>query len=76
MAEPSASIDSCARCGRPFHCGANDAEPCWCCAVTLDAATLAELNARYRGCLCRSCLEAASSGHRGSGSAGPLVSPL
>ncbi|WP_372528422.1 cysteine-rich CWC family protein, partial [Piscinibacter sp.] len=32
---------ACARCGQPFHCGASDAEPCWCCNVALDAATLA-----------------------------------
>jgi hypothetical protein len=48
--------DRCPRCGGPFHCGAADPEPCACTTVTLDAATLAELRARFRGCLCLACL--------------------
>jgi hypothetical protein len=46
----------CPRCGGAFHCGANDAEPCACCGLRLDEATLADLRARYRGCLCLACL--------------------
>lgn len=48
--------DRCARCGGAFHCGMNDAEPCACTGVTLDAATLAQLRQRYSGCLCLRCL--------------------
>jgi len=48
--------DRCPRCGGGFHCGANDAAPCACTALKLDAATLAELRARYTGCLCLACL--------------------
>ena len=39
--------DRCPRCGGGFHCGANDAAPCACTALQLDAAALAELRARY-----------------------------
>jgi cysteine-rich CWC protein len=46
----------CPRCGGAFHCGANDATPCACTGVALDAAALAELRARYTGCLCLNCL--------------------
>ena len=56
--------DRCPRCGGGFHCGANDAAPCACTALKLDAATLAELRARYTGCLCLACLrEIAASNH-------------
>lgn len=48
--------DRCPRCGGGFHCGANDAEPCACAALKLDAATLAELRQQYAGCLCLKCL--------------------
>jgi hypothetical protein len=34
----------------------NDAGPCACTGVTLDAATLADLRQRYSGCLCLRCL--------------------
>ena len=46
----------CPRCGGDFHCGINDAEPCACTALQLDAATLADLRARFAGCLCLACL--------------------
>jgi len=48
--------DLCPRCGAGFHCGANDATPCACTTVTLDARTLADLRARYDHCLCLRCL--------------------
>ena len=47
----------CEACGQPFHCGASLAG-CWCVSVKLDAATRQQLRARYRDCLCRTCLEA------------------
>jgi Cysteine-rich CWC len=46
----------CARCGGDFHCGANDAAPCACTSIALDAATLASLRERFAGCLCLACL--------------------
>jgi hypothetical protein len=49
---------TCARCGRPFLCGA-ETSSCWCDLVTLtdeQRARLAEL--KLTGCLCRECLEA------------------
>ena len=52
----NAGGDRCPRCGAAFHCGANDAAPCACTMVTLDAATLAALRERYTGCLCLACL--------------------
>ena len=48
--------DRCPRCGGGFHCGANDAEPCACTTLALDAPLLADLRARYTGCLCLACL--------------------
>ncbi|MEP7297841.1 MAG: cysteine-rich CWC family protein [Burkholderiales bacterium] len=48
--------DTCPRCGGGFHCGSNDAAPCACTTITLDAQTLAELRARYPTCLCMTCL--------------------
>ena len=49
--------DRCPRCGGGFHCGVNDAAPCPCTTVTLDAATQAALRERYDGCLCLRCLQ-------------------
>jgi TRAP-type C4-dicarboxylate transport system permease small subunit/ribosomal protein L34E len=46
----------CPRCGRGFHCGMNDAAPCACTTLQLNAATLSRLRARYSGCLCLQCL--------------------
>ena len=52
-------LDShCPRCGGPFHCGVNDPSPCACTTLKLDAATRAELQRRYDGCLCLACLVA------------------
>ncbi len=47
---------ACARCGRAFHCGARDTQPCWCCAPALAPALLRTLSQRYTGCLCAHCL--------------------
>lgn len=48
--------DACPRCGRRFHCGANDTLPCPCSTVRLDAGTLAALRTRWTACLCPGCL--------------------
>jgi hypothetical protein len=61
VAEPVAE-SRCERCGGPFHCGANDAEPCACTTVALDAATLVQLRATYEGCLCLRCLAELAAG--------------
>jgi len=52
--------DTCPRCGGSFHCGVDDAEPCACTTIKLDAATLADLRQRYSTCLCLRCLAALS----------------
>ena len=54
--------DRCARCGGAFHCGMADDGPCACTGVTLDAATLSDLQQRYSGCLCLRCLTALARG--------------
>jgi len=51
------AADRCARCGAAFHCGMNDAAPCPCSSVTLDAALQQRLRERYSGCLCLPCLQ-------------------
>ena len=58
MNPPGAAVQDsrCPRCGGAFHCGANDAQPCPCSALTLDAALLARLRERHAGCLCLACL--------------------
>ena len=51
----------CVACGEEFGCGAN-ASPadaslnCWCAAIEITEAELAEIQDRYQGCLCRNCL--------------------
>jgi hypothetical protein len=50
-------MSRCPACGVEFECGANAAEPCWCCRVTLDAAQRDALAQRYVGCLCPACLQ-------------------
>lgn len=50
------TTDLCPRCGGGFHCGVADAAPCACTTIRLDAATLAEMRARYATCLCLRCL--------------------
>lgn len=52
----AAATDRCPRCGGAFRCGFADPAPCPCTALTLDAAMLAELRLRFRGCLCVACL--------------------
>jgi len=50
---------NCDACGALFDCYAGG---CWCTDVPLTGAACAELRARYRDCLCPSCLHA----HRSS----------
>ena len=58
----------CPRCGGSFHCGVNDALPCACTTLRIDAATLTELRTQYQGCLCLRCLRevAAEKSHPGA----------
>lgn len=54
--------DTCPRCGGGFHCGVDDAAPCACTGLRLDAALQARLRERYTGCLCLRCLAALAQG--------------
>jgi transposase len=59
---PGPQDDRCPRCGGGFHCGVDDAGPCACTAVQLDAALQQRLRERYTGCLCVRCLAALARG--------------
>jgi len=48
--------ETCPACGQRFACGAS-LRGCWCAEIKLSDAARAELQRRYSGCLCRSCLE-------------------
>jgi cysteine-rich CWC protein len=48
----------CPACGEPFACEIG-LKGCWCSEVKLSASTLETLRDKYKGCLCRSCLEKA-----------------
>lgn len=50
----------CPACGEPFACEIG-LQGCWCSDVKVSAATLVTLRSKYKGCLCRSCLEKAES---------------
>jgi len=43
----------CAQCGTAFHCGANDAERCWCASLPPLAAERLVAGA---DCVCEACL--------------------
>lgn len=62
MTDTAAPRQRCPRCGGDFHCGANDAGPCACTTICLDAASLAALRAQFSGCLCLRCLAAIARG--------------
>jgi len=49
----------CGACGELFTCGAPESN-CWCEEVSLSAAALESLRARYADCLCPRCLTAAT----------------
>jgi hypothetical protein len=48
----------CPACGEAFACEIG-LQGCWCSAVKVSASTLETLRSKYKGCLCRSCLEKA-----------------
>jgi hypothetical protein len=48
----------CPACGEAFACEIG-LQGCWCIEVKLNPATLKALRDKYKGCLCRSCLEKA-----------------
>lgn len=50
----ASGLARCENCGAAFHCGANDAEPCWC--ASYPAVTPSSEMAR---CLCPFCLASA-----------------
>ncbi|MBM3395891.1 MAG: hypothetical protein FJY37_14925 [Betaproteobacteria bacterium] len=43
----------CLECGEEFHCGVNDAEPCWCARDFPAILPVPDASAR---CLCARCL--------------------
>ncbi len=57
MTEAAQGNARCPRCGKAFHCGAQDAT-CECAQVQIDDALRAELQQRYVGCFCVACLRA------------------
>lgn len=46
----------CPACGEKFECGAT-IKGCWCSEVKLSEAAREEMKAKYKGCVCRACLE-------------------
>ena len=48
---------TCEACGEPFTCEIALGRGCWCADIKLTEQTRNELRTRYKGCLCRSCLE-------------------
>jgi ribosomal protein L34E len=48
----------CAKCGKPFGCGASG--KCWCYEISLDDEALKRIEDQYQGCLCPDCLRAIS----------------
>jgi hypothetical protein len=63
MVRPS---EKCEACGKQFHCNAS-VWGCWCAEIKLSDAARARLKEKYRGCLCRECLEKADVGAAESG---------
>ena len=45
---------TCSRCGNVFRC--KQEAGCWCAAVQVERAMLAEIQARFADCLCEACL--------------------
>lgn len=46
----------CEACGNDFVCGVS-LRGCWCSEINLDEEARTALRAKYKDCLCRSCLE-------------------
>lgn len=51
--------EKCEACGKEFRCNAS-VWGCWCAEIKLSDAARARLKEKYRGCLCRECLEKAA----------------
>lgn len=51
---------TCEACGASFACEISLGKGCWCGKLKLSDETRQELQARYRNCLCRPCLEKAA----------------
>ncbi len=49
---------TCPRCGTGFECKAGNILQCQCYGIVLTEAAQQFVEQQYRGCLCRSCLEA------------------
>ena len=60
LPSPNLVQTKCAACGLEFGCGANAScegiPDCWCAAIKVTDQRLKELQASYKGCLCRNCL--------------------
>lgn len=50
------AASTCEACGNAFECGAS-LRGCWCAEIKLSDAQRAQMRSRYKGCLCRECLE-------------------
>ncbi len=50
------AAENCPACGEKFVCGVT-LKGCWCSTIKLSETKREELKARYKGCLCRKCLE-------------------
>jgi len=61
-AMPTSPQPLCPRCGGDFHCGMDDAGPCACTGVKLEAGLQQRLRERFIGCLCMRCLCALAGG--------------
>ena len=48
--------ETCEACGETFVCGAS-LTGCWCSEVKISDAARAKLKEKYKGCVCRNCLE-------------------
>jgi hypothetical protein len=55
------AAQKCEACGQEFRCGAS-LTGCWCWRAELTAAARAQLRARYRDCLCPTCLASWAAG--------------
>jgi Cysteine-rich CWC len=58
---------TCEACGNSFACEIASIRGCWCADIKLSEQTRSELRTRYKGCLCRSCLEKEESKHCSAG---------
>ena len=59
------AAETCEACGEKFVCGATLAG-CWCKKVKLSEAARDALKQKYKGCVCRTCLEKFAESEAGS----------